>query len=214
MGDMYIWKQTILVLFLLGGVIVPAVGEPIRLVMFGPPGAGKGTQAKQLSAHYGVPHISVGAMLRDHIGKGSELGKKAKKYVEKGELVPDELMMGMLRETLQGASSGYILDGFPRSEEQAEILSKLLEELDQRLNAVIYLNVPDEVVLDRLLSRGREDDTREVIEKRLQVFNEVTRPVLDYYQGNNLLIRIDGVGSVDQVQQKIRVALSSKEVAR
>jgi len=182
----------------------------MRLVMVGPPGAGKGTQASRLCQHYHVPHISTGAMLREQIACSTELGLKAKAYVESGELVPDDVIVVMLKETLAAQPDGFILDGFPRTLKQAQVLDLMLLELHQELSAVVYLSVPDEVVVERLLQRGRADDTEEIIGRRLEVFNEETTPVLEHYAKSGLLVEVEGVGSIEQVQDRMRVSLGKR----
>lgn len=175
--------------------------------MIGPPGAGKGTQAKQLAAHYSIPHISTGAMLRDHIKRQTESGKRAQAYVKSGELVPNEVIVAMLRATLAEQKSGFILDGFPRSVAQAEILEDILADNGQRLTRVVQLRVPDEVVVSRLSKRGREDDKPEVIRNRLRVFNKQTAPVVGFYRQSGQLSAVDGNGTVAEVQARIRARL-------
>ncbi len=159
-----------------------------RLIFLGPPGAGKGTQAKILSEKAQIPHISTGEILRAAKEQGTPLGEQAKAYMDRGELVPDSLMLNLIRERLAqpDASDGWILDGFPRNVEQAAFLDQLLHELGQRPDAAINLDVSDRVVLERLLSRGREDDTEETVRRRLDVYREQTAPVIDFYRNRGL----------------------------
>ncbi len=177
----------------------------MRLVFLGPPGAGKGTQASMLSKRLGVPHISTGDMLRSAVSNGTELGKLAKSYIDEGKLVPDEVIVDMIKERLSkpDAQRGFILDGFPRTIAQAEALDSLLNGLNMPLNAVIYLNVGDEEIVERLLKRGRSDDTKEVIEKRLKVYRKQTAPLIDYYSRKCIISEINGVGSLSEIQSKI-----------
>jgi adenylate kinase len=197
-------KKILLLIVALMFLALPGMAEPLRLLIVGPPGAGKGTQAQRLSEHYEIPHISTGAMLRDHIARATELGVKAQKFVESGELVPDEVMVGMLKETL-AENQSFILDGFPRNLDQAESLDAILLELDCKLTAVVHLSVPDEIVVQRLLQRGRADDTEAVIRRRLEIYSQDTAPVLRHYDA--LVVEVSGVASVDAVQASIRTKL-------
>jgi len=182
----------------------------IRVVFLGPPGAGKGTQAVRIAEKYNVPHISTGDILRAAVKEGTELGKIAKEYMDKGELVPDEIIIGIIKERLSQEDvkeNGFILDGFPRTLPQAEALDKMLEELGMPLDKVIYLNVDDEEIVKRLLARGRADDTEDVIRNRLKVYREQTSPLIDYYTKKGLLVEINGVGDIDEITKKIEESL-------
>jgi len=182
----------------------------IRVVFLGPPGAGKGTQAVRIAEKYNVPHISTGDILRAAVKEGTELGKIAKEYMDKGELVPDEIIIRIIKERLSQEDvkkNGFILDGFPRTLPQAEALDKMLEELGMPLDKVIYLNVDDEEIVKRLLARGRADDTEEVIRNRLKVYREQTAPLIDYYASKGLLVEINGVGDIDEITRKIEESL-------
>lgn len=181
----------------------------IRLIFLGPPGAGKGTQAKKLASQYQVPHISTGDILRAAVAKQTDLGKKAKAYMEAGELVPDELILGLIRERLatEDATSGWILDGFPRNPDQASFLDKLLKEIAQPYDCVINLEVPDEVIIDRLVQRGtlegRADDTEETIAHRLLVYRQRTEPLIAFYHSRQKLVSVNGNQPVDAVANEI-----------
>lgn len=181
-----------------------------RVVLIGPPGSGKGTQAARLSERLEVPHISTGELFRAHIGAGTELGHKVKGYLDRGQLVPDELTNEMVRERLDEADTvaGFLLDGYPRNVSQADLLTKILDETDDKLDAVIELQVDEDVLVRRLLARGREDDTEDVIRHRQRVYRSETAPLLDYYQDE--LITVDGVGEVDEVTNRILSALRDR----
>ncbi|WP_199434409.1 adenylate kinase [Qaidamihabitans albus] len=181
-----------------------------RVVLVGPPGAGKGTQAVALSERLGVPHISTGDLFRTHVGEQTPLGQEAKRYLDSGELVPDSVTNEMVRERLMepDAKTGFLLDGFPRNTKQAEVLGQILSESDTALDAVIELQVSEDVVVDRLLSRGRSDDTEEVIRRRQQVYRSETAPLLEYYA--DILVTVDGVGDVDEVSARVLDALRKR----
>ncbi|MFS8859178.1 adenylate kinase [Synechococcus sp. H60.4] len=184
-----------------------------RLIFLGPPGAGKGTQAERLAAIYHTPKISTGDLLRAEVKAQTPLGCQAKVYMDAGELVPDEVLIGMVKGQLQHSpAQGWILDGFPRTLAQAEALEELLRELGQDYDHVLNLEVPDEVVVARLLARGKEqgrsDDADEaVILKRLQVYREQTAPLIDFYEARGRLRRIDGNQPMESVQEHLRALL-------
>jgi adenylate kinase len=182
----------------------------VRLVLVGPPGAGKGTQAAVLSEKLGVPHISTGDLFRAHVGQQTELGKEAKRYLDAGELVPDAVTNAMVRERLAEADTqrGFVLDGFPRTVAQADALGEILAESGRQLDAVQQFDVPEDVVVERLLVRGRSDDTEDVIRRRQQVYQEETAPLLDHYK--DLLVTIDAVGSVEEITDRALEALRSR----
>lgn len=178
----------------------------INLLMFGPPGAGKGTQAQLLAAHFRLRHLSTGEIFRSEMGQGTELGRAARAYIDKGMLVPDEITVGMLRGYLKPDPTfrGFILDGFPRTIAQAEALDRLLGEWDSGITRVFSLEVPDEELKKRLrqraLTSGRSDDLDEnVIEHRLEVYRKETLPLKAYYARQGLLEVVNGVGSIEEI---------------
>jgi len=171
----------------------------VRIVLLGPPGAGKGTQAADLAKKFGIPHISTGDLFRDNITRGTELGVEAKKYLDAGDLVPATLTNALVDSRLDDAdvSDGFILDGFPRSVEQAEALKQMLSRRDLKLDAVLEFRVPEEELVTRLMGRGRADDNEDTIRNRFKVYRDETAPLLDYYQDE--LKTVDAVGSLDEV---------------
>jgi len=180
----------------------------VRLVLLGPPGAGKGTQAELLRDALGIPHVSTGDLFRKNIGDGTELGLEAKKYMDAGDLVPSEVTVNMVRSRLAeaDAANGFILDGFPRTTDQADSLEKILAEEQQTLNAVVSLEVDEDVVVKRMLARGRADDTEDVIRNRMQVYLAETAPLIEYY--GDRIRTVDAIGDVDEVHQRILRAVS------
>ena len=173
----------------------------MRLIFLGPPGAGKGTQAKVLAEGNSVPHISTGDILRAAVSAETDLGKKAKGYMDRGELVPDDLILDLVGSRLEeeDAEAGWILDGFPRNVSQAKFLDILLEQMNQMYECVVNLDVPDEVIVARLLERGRADDSEDVIRHRLLVYREQTSPLIDFYRERQLLVSIDGNQPIEHV---------------
>jgi adenylate kinase len=167
--------------------------------LLGPPGAGKGTQAQKLADKLGIPHISTGDLFRDNISRATELGLEAKKYLDSGDLVPATLTNRLVDDRLNDADAadGFILDGFPRSVEQAEALKDMLAARNTTLDAVLEFRVSEQELLDRLKSRGRADDTEDVILNRMKVYRDETAPLLDYYQAE--LKTVDAIGSLDEV---------------
>ncbi len=171
----------------------------MRIVLLGPPGAGKGTQAQKLADQLGVPQISTGDLFRYNISNGTELGLEAKKYLDAGDLVPATLTNALVDDRLNNddVASGFILDGYPRSVEQAETLDEMLKKRDLSLDAVLEFRVPEEELVARLKGRGRADDTEDVIRNRFKVYRDETAPLLDYY--SEALITVDAVGELDEV---------------
>lgn len=183
------------------------------MVFLGPPGAGKGTQARELAREWGVAHIATGDMLRDAIAGETPLGRQAKTYYDRGELVPDELVIDMLGERLQGddATAGFILDGFPRTIAQAEALERLLKDLGWDLDRVVFFDVAEGELLRRLTARraveGRADDTDETVRNRLRVYATQTEPLLQHYRNRTRLVAVSGEGTIDAIRGAIRQAV-------
>jgi len=172
----------------------------VRVVLLGPPGAGKGTQAVKLAEKLGIPQISTGDLFRRNIDRGTELGLEAKRYLDAGDLVPSELTNALVDRRLDesDAADGFILDGYPRSVDQAQALDRMLDARGTRLDAVLEFRVSEEELFKRLKDRGRADDTEEVIHNRMQVYRDETEPLLEYYSHNNLQT-VDAVGGLDEV---------------
>ncbi len=177
----------------------------MRLVLLGPPGAGKGTQATLLSEKLGIPHVSTGDLFRANIGQQTPLGIEAKKYLDAGDLVPSALTVDMVRDRLAepDATGGFILDGFPRSVDQADSLGGILEDMGTSLDAVVSFVIDEDVVVERMLSRGREDDKEDVIRNRMKVYRDETAPLLEYYKDHGRLVTVDAVGEVEDVGAKV-----------
>ena len=191
----------------------------MRLVLLGAPGSGKGTQAARLKAALGVPHISTGDMLRAAVAAGSAMGRKAKAVMDAGQLVSDDILLGMLEERLaqSDATGGFILDGYPRNLAQADALNRLLTKLGQPLDAVIKLDVPNAAIISRCEIRfqaeGRADDNPDTVRKRLAIYAEQTAPVADFYARHGKLQVVDGVGELGEVTARIKRALSQEPAA-
>lgn len=183
----------------------------MRLVLVGPPGAGKGTQAAAIADKLGVRHISTGDIFRANVGQGTALGRQAKGFMDAGQLVPDEVTNAMVADRLthDDVASGFLLDGYPRNLSQADVLAGFLVERGTPLDVVVEIVVESDQVVQRLLSRGqgRADDTEEVIRHRLEVYEAETAPLVGYYRDRGLLKTVDGVGSVDEVSARILAAL-------
>lgn len=185
----------------------------MRLVLLGPPGSGKGTQAVRLKEHLQVPHISTGDLLRAEVAAESTLGIEAREVMARGELVSDEILLGMLenRFSQEDTKGGFILDGYPRNLAQADALTALLERIGQPMDAAVQLDVPSEVLVERIAGRakaeGRADDTPESVRTRLKVYSDQTEPVVDFFRQRGKLSVVDGVGSLDDVFARIISAL-------
>jgi adenylate kinase len=172
-----------------------------RLLILGPPGAGKGTQAAMIATAVGIPHVSTGEMLRDHVSKGTDLGKQAQVIMEAGDLVPDEIVIAMVKERLSAddAACGFLLDGFPRTAPQAEALDREAIPIE----AVINLGVDEDELVTRMLARGRADDTEETVRNRFAVYRRQTEPLIAYYERKGLIRTVDGMGTIDEVFARI-----------
>jgi adenylate kinase len=187
---------------------VPAeriVKEPLQLVMLGPPGAGKGTQARKIEEKFNIPHISTGEILRAEVERKTVLGEKIEEVMKRGELVADDIIFHLVEARLieTDCDNGFILDGFPRTVPQAEELNRILKKRGNDKLHVVYLMVTEEISLERLLARRRLDDTREIFQKRIKVYHEQTAPLIDYYFERGAIIRINGVQSIEDVFREI-----------
>ena len=191
-----------------------AAEPPMRLLMLGPPGSGKGTQGERLAARYGVPHLSSGELLRNHVRAGTKLGIAAQEAMSRGDLIPDDLVIRMIADEVlgpDGTGGGFVLDGFPRTVPQATAAYELARQRGFTLHAVILLEIPYDELIDRLVTRGeadgRTDDSVDTIRHRIEVYRERTLPLVDYYQGRDILLRVDASGTIDEVTAGINSAL-------
>ncbi len=191
----------------------------IRLLLLAPPGGGKGTQGHQLAAEYGVPHVSTGELLRDHVARSTPLGEQVRPYLERGNLIPDDLVLRLVRERLTTpvALEGFVLDGFPRTLDQAQAAYAWATEHGLTFSAVVHLAVPDAELERRLLERGRltgrSDDTADTIRHRLVQYRTTTDPLLEFYRKRQILVDVDGSGPIPEVTQRIRAALEARGLA-
>jgi len=184
----------------------------VNLILVGPPGSGKGTQARRLVEKFGIPQISTGDILREAVASGSPIGQRAKAIMDRGDLVPDEVVIEIVRERLSRADCkpGFVLDGFPRTRAQAQALDRILVEQGREKVRVVALTVADEELRRRILARGegRADDNEEAIKKRLDVYRRDTQPVLEHYAAHS--VRVDGIGTMDEITARILSALGAK----
>ena len=186
--------------------------NPMQVVMVGPPGAGKGTQAKRIASKYGIPHITTGGIFRDEMSRGTVIGQQVRSVVDRGDLVPDGVVVYLVRQRLQepDCRKGLILDGFPRTMHQLDSLDVLLAEREHQDVQVFLIEVPDEVLVERLLSRGREDDTEETIKNRLEVYHKETVPLIARFEERRTLVRVNGDQSINRVFREIDNAIVEK----
>lgn len=217
----------------------------LKIILFGPPGAGKGTQAKSICNKYSLPHISTGDIFRNQIAKNTELGKKAKEYIDKGMLVPDELTIDLVENRLRenDCKNGFLLDGFPRTVNQAKALKAFLEGMNSKLDVALLIKVPKSLILNRMTGRRvclscgasyhvafnppkmegkcdlcgneitqRDDDKEETVRKRLDIYDQVTEPLINYYSNEELLKEIDGTGAINDVFLNICCVLGSENI--
>ena len=181
----------------------------MRLIFLGPPGVGKGTQAKRICEHYNLIHLSTGVILRSEITEKTEIGEKAKAFIEAGELVPDDVLLGMMNNRLKkdDVQSGYLLDGFPRTIPQADGFNKIMDDLSHSLNCALSLTADAEELVQRLINRGKEsgrsDDTPDIIRQRQKIYWKQTAPLLDFYREKNLLKEVDGIGEISEITDRI-----------
>ncbi|MET7403822.1 adenylate kinase [Dactylosporangium sp. NPDC005572] len=188
----------------------------MRVLLVAPPGAGKGTQGALIASHFKIPHIAIGDLLRDHVARGTELGRRVQGHLDRGDLVPDDIVLGLLREHLaaaKAAGTGYVLDGIPRTLEQAKAAYATAKELGMTVNVVLHLKADDDEVTRRLLARAqqehRSDDTADVIRQRLELYRQVTQPVLEWYAQRGVLVSVDAMRPADQVGREILAALDA-----
>ncbi len=185
----------------------------MKLLFIGPPGAGKGTQAQRVAERLGIAHISTGDMFRAQVAAGTELGRRVEAIMKAGDYVPDEVTVAMLGERIAepDAAEGFILDGFPRTLGQVEALDRLLGS--DGLDRVVVLDVPEDELVRRLLSRGRADDTEETVRNRLAVYREQTEPLIELYARRGIVVHVDGVGEIDEITERLLRAIDARAAA-
>ena len=186
----------------------------MRVLLIAPPGAGKGTQGALIAAHFETPHIATGDLLRDHVARQTEIGREVKRHLDSGGLVPDEVVLDIVREAFiaaKAAGGGYVLDGVPRTMAQARALYDIARELDMTANVALHLKAADEEVKRRLLARAalehRSDDTEEVIDRRLALYHDVTTPIIALYRQRGILVTVDAMRPAEQVGREVLAAL-------
>ena len=179
-----------------------------RLLFLGPPGAGKGTQANLICKENGIFHLSTGELLREEVVSATDLGKKVESIMNKGELVSDLLVLSIVEKRLSNSNQGWLLDGFPRNISQAKLLKDLLEKISQPIETVLLLAIDDQTLINRMLARGRKDDTESVISNRLKIYRDKTSPLINYYKSLGILQSVDGNGTVEDVNSRIKKVLN------
>src|SRR6266540_3081159 len=191
----------------------------MRVLMIAPPGAGKGTQGALIAAHFGIPHIATGDLLRDHVAQETKLGLAVKAHLDRGDLVPDEIVLDMVQEAFvaaKAAGGGYVLDGIPRNMKQARATYLIARDLEMTANVALHLKADDQELVRRLLARAalehRTDDTEEVIRRRLELYHEVTHPIVDWYAERGILVSVDAMRPAEQVGREILTALEVMRV--
>jgi adenylate kinase len=196
--------------------MAPGAALSYNTLLLGIQGSGKGTQAKRIAAAYGIPHVATGDILRAAIAERTPLGRQVEGILARGDLVPDETMVELIREQLAGVNDGFVLDGFPRTMAQAEALNEMLADIGRPLDIVFELQVPDHVARERMAKRaveeGRVDDTPEVIDNRIALYHRETEPITEYYRAHGNLVGINGTGTVDEVFAQIQEALEQAAV--
>lgn len=188
----------------------------MRILMVAPPGAGKGTQGAVIAAHFDIPHVATGDLLRDHVARQTPLGRAVRAHLDRGELVPDEIVLDMVRDALvsaKGNGTGYVLDGMPRNMTQARAVYQVAKDLDMTANVALHLKADDDELIRRLLARAalehRADDTEEVIRRRLALYHEVTHPIVQWYEERGILVSVDAMRPVERVGRQILTALEA-----